>query len=345
MAKSQLFARPMQWVYTHGGVFPVRRGYRDEEAFITANSILERGGLIVMYCEGGRSRTGKLSEQPKRGIGRLALESGATIVPAAIHGSSKVRNWKRLQFPKVTVQYGEPMRWEAVEEPDRRPAAAGRERDLRPDPRPLCGAGLARPQGRRAAAARGARTRPAAPALPPDVLAARRDLRRSASANTTSVPGPQSTRSTAPSTSEMRSSPSPPWIVSPSWVPEIDVVAGAAVDLVDAVAALDRVVALVAEHDVVAEAAEHLVVVGAAVEDVVAVLAVDVVGRLVAEQLVVAVLAEQRVGRGGAEQGVVAGGAADDRRRRRVGGRLGRDLDDLLAAREARRGSGAVLST
>jgi 1-acyl-sn-glycerol-3-phosphate acyltransferase len=117
MAKSQLFARPMQFIYTHGGVFPVRRGYRDEDAFITANSILDRGGLIVMYSEGGRSRTGKLSEQPKRGIGRLALESGATVIPAAIHGSSKVRNWKRLQFPKVTVQYGEPMRWEAIAEP------------------------------------------------------------------------------------------------------------------------------------------------------------------------------------------------------------------------------------
>ena len=117
MAKSQLFAPPMQFIYTHGGVFPVRRGYRDDDAFVTANSILKRDGLIVMYCEGGRSRTGKLSEQPKRGIGRLALESGATIVPAAIHGSSKVRNWKRLQFPKVTVQYGEPMRWEAVSDP------------------------------------------------------------------------------------------------------------------------------------------------------------------------------------------------------------------------------------
>jgi 1-acyl-sn-glycerol-3-phosphate acyltransferase len=117
MAKSQLFERPMQFIYSHGGVFPVRRGYRDEDAFITANTILERGGLIVMYCEGGRSRTGKLSDQPKRGIGRLALESGATVIPAAIHGSSKVRNWKRLQFPKVTVQYGEPMRWEAVADP------------------------------------------------------------------------------------------------------------------------------------------------------------------------------------------------------------------------------------
>jgi 1-acyl-sn-glycerol-3-phosphate acyltransferase len=36
-------------------------------------------------------------------------------VPIAIHGSSKIRNWKRLQFPKVTVQYGDAMRWESVE--------------------------------------------------------------------------------------------------------------------------------------------------------------------------------------------------------------------------------------
>jgi 1-acyl-sn-glycerol-3-phosphate acyltransferase len=119
MAKSQLFERPMQWIYTHGGVFPVRRGYADEEAFITANSILERGGVIAMYSEGGRSRTGKLSDKVRPGIGRLALESGAPIVPVAIHGSSRVRNWKRLQFPKVTVLYGDPIRWERVAEPTR----------------------------------------------------------------------------------------------------------------------------------------------------------------------------------------------------------------------------------
>jgi 1-acyl-sn-glycerol-3-phosphate acyltransferase len=40
-------------------------------------------------------------------------------VPIAIHGSSKVRNWKRLQFPKITVHYGEPMRWEPIAEPTR----------------------------------------------------------------------------------------------------------------------------------------------------------------------------------------------------------------------------------
>ena len=119
MAKSQLFKPPMQFVYTHGGVFPVRRGAKDDETFITAKSILARGGAITMYCEGGRSRTGKVSEQAKRGIGRLALETGAPVVPIAIHGSAKVRNWKRLQFPKITVQYGEPIRWDAVEDPTR----------------------------------------------------------------------------------------------------------------------------------------------------------------------------------------------------------------------------------
>ncbi len=109
----------MQFIYTHGGVFPVRRGARDEETFITAETILARGGAITMYCEGGRSRTGKVAEQAKRGIGRLALETGAPVVPIAIHGSSRIRNWKRLQFPKVTVQYGDAMRWERIEHPTR----------------------------------------------------------------------------------------------------------------------------------------------------------------------------------------------------------------------------------
>ena len=72
-----------------------------------------------MYSEGGRSRTGQLSEKPKRGIGRLALESGAPIVPTAIHGSSRVRNWKKLQFPKVVVQYGDPLQYEVVADPTR----------------------------------------------------------------------------------------------------------------------------------------------------------------------------------------------------------------------------------
>jgi len=119
MAKSQLFKPPLSFVYSHGGVFPVRRGFRDEEAFITAAAILDRGGCLAMYCEGGRSRSGRIGDRARPGIGRLALESGATVVPVAIHGSERVRNWKRLRFPKITVQYGEPFRYERVEEATR----------------------------------------------------------------------------------------------------------------------------------------------------------------------------------------------------------------------------------
>jgi 1-acyl-sn-glycerol-3-phosphate acyltransferase len=115
MAKSQLFKPPLQFIYTHGGVFPVRRGHHDEEVFITANAVLERGRAIVMYCEGGRQRTGRMAERARPGIGRLALESGVPVVPIAVYGSQRARNWKRLQFPKVTIQYGEPIRFERVE--------------------------------------------------------------------------------------------------------------------------------------------------------------------------------------------------------------------------------------
>ena len=120
MAKSQLFFRNpvLTYIYRVGGVFPVRRGHHDEEAFITAHAILERGGCVLIYAEGGRSRTGRLGDA-KPGVGRLALESGVPVVPVAIHGSHSVRAWKRLVFPKVTVQYGDPITFPRVEDPTR----------------------------------------------------------------------------------------------------------------------------------------------------------------------------------------------------------------------------------
>jgi 1-acyl-sn-glycerol-3-phosphate acyltransferase len=123
MAKSQLFGqnRVLDFIFVKGGVFPVMRGHHDQEAFITAHSILDDGGCVLMYAEGGRSRTGQLGE-PKAGVGRLALESGVPVVPVAIHGSQSVRAWKRLVFPKVTIQYGEPITFPAVAEPSREQA-------------------------------------------------------------------------------------------------------------------------------------------------------------------------------------------------------------------------------
>ncbi|HXR30284.1 MAG TPA: lysophospholipid acyltransferase family protein [Solirubrobacterales bacterium] len=119
MAKSQMFGPPiLTYVYKHGGVFPVRRGHHDEEAMKTAFAILAQDGMLLVYAEGGRSRSGELGEV-KPGIGRIALESGAPVVPVAIQGSEKVRRWKRLSFPKVTVQFGEPLGFPTEEGPSR----------------------------------------------------------------------------------------------------------------------------------------------------------------------------------------------------------------------------------
>ena len=132
MAKSQLFGNPIgDYIFRVGGVFPIRRGHRDQEAFITAHAVLARGNCVLIYVEGGRSRTGGLGE-PRPGVGRLALESGVPVVPVAIHGSQGVRRWKRLTFPKVTVQYGEPMTFPAVEEPSREQQQAASERIFAP---------------------------------------------------------------------------------------------------------------------------------------------------------------------------------------------------------------------
>lgn len=132
MAKSQLFGNPVgDFIFSHGGVFPIRRGHADEEAFKTAHSILERGGCLLIYAEGGRSRTGGLGE-PRPGVGRIALESGVPVVPVAVYGSAGVRSWRKLKFPKVTIQYGEPMSFEVVESPSREQQQEAAERIFAP---------------------------------------------------------------------------------------------------------------------------------------------------------------------------------------------------------------------
>lgn len=119
MAKSQLFGPPvLTYIYKHGGVFPVRRGGHDEEAFETVRQLIDQGEMLLVYVEGGRSRSGRLGE-PKPGIGRIALEHGVPIVPVAIHGSERARQWTRLRFPKVTVQFGEPVSFPVEKAPSR----------------------------------------------------------------------------------------------------------------------------------------------------------------------------------------------------------------------------------
>ncbi len=108
MAKSQLFRWPLRFI-NRLGAFPVVKRARDEEAMRTALAVLDREGCLVVYCEGGISRDGRLRARAQRGVGRLALQSGAQVVPVAILDAHHVN---RLRFPRVTVRFGSPLRFE-----------------------------------------------------------------------------------------------------------------------------------------------------------------------------------------------------------------------------------------
>ena len=73
----------------------------------TARAILERGDCVLIFPEGTRIRPGTLGA-PKRGVGRLALETGAPVVPVAVIGTEAVRNGWRIRPHKVRIRAGAP---------------------------------------------------------------------------------------------------------------------------------------------------------------------------------------------------------------------------------------------
>ena len=91
------------WAMIQNGVFGIRRGAADIEAFRLAKRILDEGHVLVVFPEGTRSRTGGLAEA-KDGLAILALRTGAPILPIGIAGTDHV--WPRgrgLPRPGGTV--------------------------------------------------------------------------------------------------------------------------------------------------------------------------------------------------------------------------------------------------
>src|SRR3954470_6733753 len=117
VAKMELFEKRWQaWLLSRLGAFPIRRGESDEEAMKTARMVVERGGTICIFPEGTRIRTGSLST-PKRGVGRLALQTGAAVVPVAVLGTEQVRRGWRIRPRKVRLRLGRPMTFRPPEGP------------------------------------------------------------------------------------------------------------------------------------------------------------------------------------------------------------------------------------
>lgn len=109
VAKRELFEKRWQgWLLSRCGAFPIRRGESDEEAMLTARLVLERGGTVCIFPEGTRIRSGSLAT-PKRGVGRLALQTGAPVLPVAVVGTERVRRGWRIRPRKVRLRMGPPL--------------------------------------------------------------------------------------------------------------------------------------------------------------------------------------------------------------------------------------------
>ena len=112
------------WAMKQNGVFGVKRGGGDLEAFRTAKRVLDEGRPLAVFPEGTRSNDGAL-QAAREGATVLAVRSGAPVLPVAVIGSH--RFWPRGKFlprPRrpMTVRIGASFRLQMAQNPDRHEA-------------------------------------------------------------------------------------------------------------------------------------------------------------------------------------------------------------------------------
>jgi 1-acyl-sn-glycerol-3-phosphate acyltransferase len=119
-------AQALEWPITGriirwGGGFPVQRGGgRSAVGLEVARKVVESGDGLVMFMEGKLVLDNDGLGTPRDGLARLALATGAPVVPAAAYGAKRPsaygRRWWR-HWPKVTVVWGRHLQFAREESP------------------------------------------------------------------------------------------------------------------------------------------------------------------------------------------------------------------------------------
>ncbi|MFZ4585462.1 MAG: lysophospholipid acyltransferase family protein [Acidimicrobiia bacterium] len=118
VAKAEYFDDPKSaWFFRAVGQIPIRRegGSASEGALLAALDVLQTGGVFAIYPEGTRSRDGYL-HRGHTGLARLALRSGAPIVPCGLVGTDEIQPVdKRMPrfFKTVHLRFGAPIHADA----------------------------------------------------------------------------------------------------------------------------------------------------------------------------------------------------------------------------------------
>jgi len=118
LAKSEYFTSPgikgliKRWTFIALGQVPIDRsgGKRSEAALITGLKVLSQGECLGIYPEGTRSPDGRLYKG-RTGIARLAIESGAPIVPVAMYNTAEIQPTGQVvpKVRRVEMVFGDPM--------------------------------------------------------------------------------------------------------------------------------------------------------------------------------------------------------------------------------------------
>ena len=128
-AKAELWKNPfLKFVLTHAHQIPVERGTGETGPVEKAIEWLGKGELVVIYPEATITTNPDLTPmQGKTGVGRVALATGAPVVPIAVWGSHWVRPKKRKPVQKwrrlIVLEAGEPMRFDDLKGKDEAEAA------------------------------------------------------------------------------------------------------------------------------------------------------------------------------------------------------------------------------